>query len=400
MKTRSNADQAQGRIPNGTKLSLLGLVALMMTAGVSAGVAAGVTFNNVQIFVNTAANLPYSYTFTAYNLTGSLVGTYQGAFPAAGFELPTGDYLFTVSAIYQSYTPCLQCAYPVGVSTGVSGAPASSGTTTTATSNKSSLPIAYYQPASEYGYAVAHVDSAQTLNIDTQNVTQFPTTQLTVSVAYVNGTAASGVSVSASVVGQWYYWWGQDAGTIMYAQTGSDGVANLVVPKAPVVVTAWSWIPVNLPKNETTQVTNVGGEQVNVTVYWQPAYVGLSASALVTPPTDRVNLTLHYQQPSYWNLPPGVEYASGKSSGAPSSTTASQPSGVPDQVMQTQTSSLQAGQSQYYLPSQIPGLQAQGASGPAGVGFPALTVAAAAALFAALAAAVVVLAKKRGPSAL
>jgi hypothetical protein len=98
--------------------ALLGLALFLAGSGLMQSVAAGSNFNNVQVFVNTSSQLPYSYTFTAYNLTGSLIGTYQGNLPAAAFGLPAGDYLFTVSTVYQIYGPCYQCVYATN-----SGAP-------------------------------------------------------------------------------------------------------------------------------------------------------------------------------------------------------------------------------------------------------------------------------------
>ncbi len=343
MKTQNTKPQSlDSQASRGTKGALIGLALLVAGAGLFSGVAFGATFNNVQVFVNTAAALPYSYVFTAYNLTGDLVGTYQSSYPAAAFLLPTGDYLFTVSALYQSGSTCYLC---MGEASSTAGVPGST--------------VAYYPLTSEYGYLVQHVDSSQTLNINTQNVTQFPTTQVTAKATYVNGTSASGAYVSASIVGQWYYWWGQDTKILMSAQTGSDGVATLVLPVAPAVVTAWSWVPVNLPANETTIVWNVGGEKVNVTVYWQPTYVGLSGSALLFPPTDSVNLTLHYQQPDYWVMRMGVQTAGGSDTG----TYASQPTGVPAQS--SIGASQKAASSQYYTPYSIPPIEYQAGSGAA-----------------------------------
>lgn len=390
MKTEPNENHAFERRPRGGKTVLLGLAFLMMGSALAAGsvIASDTSFNNVQIFVTTSAQLPYSYSFSAYNLTGSLVASYQGSYPAAAFELPTGDYLFTVSAVYQNYYPCYQCVYASGG--------------TTAGPEKSLAPFRYFPPTSEYGFLQAHIDTAQTLNIQTKNVTEFPTTDVTVKVSFVNGTAASGAWVSASVVGQWYYWWGQDSGVMMSAQTGADGIANLVLPVAPAVVTAWDWVPVNLPNNETTIVVNVGGESVNVTVYWQPTYVGLSASSLLIPPAHSANLVLRYQEPNYWYFPMGVGYqtAPPDKGGA---IFANQPSGVPAQVSQANNASTQTGQAQYYLPSQIPPLQQSGPSGPsapaaAGATFlPWMVAVVAVGLFAALGVALVVQGRKQRP---
>ncbi len=224
-----------------------------------------------------------------------------------------------------------------------------------------SSPVRNFQPASEYGFLIQRIDSSQTLHISTQNVTQLPIAKVTVKVAYVNGTAAAGASVSASIVGQWYSWWGQGTDVVMWTQTGSDGVASLVLPVAPAVVIAWSWVPVNLPANETTIVRDVGGEKVNVTVYWEPTYVGLSASALLLPPATSVSLTLRYQQPNYWVLPMGVQSGVGQVGPSGSATIASEPTGVPSQT--SAGASRQGGSSNYYTPPSIPPLSYQPGGG-------------------------------------
>lgn len=320
-------------------------------------------FDNVQLFVTTSSDMSYSFTYTAYNLSGSLVGTYQSQFPAASFELPSGDYLFTVSAVHQMiYPPCMVCAYSTtGVANGAAPPVKNS-------SGQVAMPV-YYQPASEYGYLVAHIDSSQTFSLQTKNVTDFATTSVQVRVSFVNGTAASGASVSASVVGQWAYWWGQDAKVNMWGQTGPDGVATLVLPDAPVVVTAWDWVPIHLPPGQTTVVEDVGGQKVNVTVYWEPTYVGLSGSTLIFPPFANTSITLRYQQPSYWAMPAGTASAPGAmgSASAQGPTVASQPNGVPGNVMTSQqpTQGTQ-GQGQYFVPSQIPTLESGSQSNPGG----------------------------------
>ena len=58
------------------------------------------SYNNVQVFASSAFSQPSDFQFAAYNLTGSLIASYQTSFPAAAFELPTGGYLFTVSATH------------------------------------------------------------------------------------------------------------------------------------------------------------------------------------------------------------------------------------------------------------------------------------------------------------
>ena len=320
------------------------------------------SYNAVQITVSTSnTNLQYNYLLAAYNLTGSQVATYQSSYPAAAFELPAGSYLFTVSALREGYPSCPVCLVPEpavgsGQSSGNAPDSSSSGSTT-------AEPVFLIQSASEYGYAVYTVNGPVSLTIDTQNITQYPTSPVNVKVTFANGTAAAGADVSASIVGQDYYWWGSNPSVQMSNQTNSLGIAHLVLPKAPAVVTAWDWLPVNMPKNNNTVPTIIGGQKINVTVYWEPTYVGLSASTMIIPPTSTVNLTLHYQQPEGWVTPLGVETAGATSSGASSGTIASQPTAVPSTVQSTPSNT--GSQSQYYLPTAIPSIE--GVSGTSGL---------------------------------
>ncbi|MBI3840797.1 MAG: hypothetical protein HY297_02405 [Thaumarchaeota archaeon] len=387
MKTQYTAHRNHNNM-QALKLGLVATALILTGTGLLPLAAAAPSFNNLQIFISTSGNLPYSYTVTAYNLTGAQVVSYQTQFPAAAFELPTGDYMFTVSAVFEQGYGCAECLY------------ASASTVTTSNGADASQSIRYVQPQSEYGYLIQHVDSSASYTIRTQNVTQLPTAQVTIRASYVNGTAASGAYVSASIVGQWYYWWGQDAKTLLYAQTGKDGVANLVLPQAPAVVTAWMWVPVDLPSSQTTVTKNVGGEVINVTVYWQPTYVGLSASALVIPPAHEANLTLRYQQPSYWAMPLGARVATASSGEATGATVSNQTAGVPSLV--NQASVPQSAQTIFYLPSKIPSLdgssqQAQSLEASSPTTMPAIL--ASAALFGALAVAAVVLRLKHRPPA-
>ena len=317
------------------------------------------SFNNVQIFATTT-DTAYNFQFAAYNLSGSLIASYQTSYPAAAFELPSGGYLFTVSAT--QYNDHAKYPCPLVDSVESKGTPAAGSTTPSNSSgsgNTTVMPICY-PPASEYGYATATISGAQTINIQTQNVSTLPTIAVTVNVTYVNGTAAAGASVYASVVGEWYYWWGDGTSLTMGAQTNSKGVAHLVLPKAPAVVTAWQWVPVLTGKNGSSIQVNVGGERVNVTVYWEPTYVGLSGSGLLLPPQNHISLILHYQQPDYWVMPMGVDSRGADVGGATSATVASQPDGTPSLAP---TDSGTQGSSQYYLPQKIPAIQQVANSG-------------------------------------
>lgn len=281
--------------------------------GISLSPAFGATsYNNVQVFVQTTNITQGSFTIAAYNSSGSLVASTQTIYPAGGFELPTGEYLFTVTAENESQG--VPTPVPLAGSTGESGGTAFTPSTPTV------IPVPYKLPDVEYGYLLQQVSGSESLTIKTMPIENITLTKISVKVQFVNGTAAAGASVSASVVGAWYWWYGPAADMKLYAETGSDGMANLTVPAVPVDVTAWDWVRVNVPANATTISVNIGGETVNVTVYWKPLYVGLGGSALIIPPDNSTTITLHIQEPSYWYLPGDV--TSGATAPSVSSATA------------------------------------------------------------------------------
>jgi hypothetical protein len=364
-----------------------------LLAGIAVAVPASAkTFNDVQVFASPASSQASAFQFAAYNLTGSLIVSYSTPYPAAAFELPTGGYLFTVSSI--DFNPLLRYACPM-VGAGVSEGSGSASPGVVSNGSSTAMPIECYPQSSEYGYTVTNVSGPQTINIKMQNVSTLPTTQVSVRVSYVNGTAAADASVYASVIGE-YYWWWQDSSIRMGAQTDSNGIARLVVPEAPAVVTAWKWIPVFADKNGSTTQTPIGGQKVNITIYWQTTYIGLSGSGVLIPPQNSINLTLRYQQPTYWVMPAGVD-ARGTSSGpASAATVANQPSGTPSLAS---ASTAAQGSSEYYLPQQIPAIQSVGAVEPSTSGQAGSlntgTIATAAALFAIIALAVVLVATRR-----
>jgi len=313
------------------------------------------SFENVQVFATTSSTQAYNFQFAAYNLTGSLIASTQTSYPAAAFELPAGGYLFTVSAT--SFSNHIGYACPLLKGSATQGSGIVGTTPPLANVNGSTTSIALpvcYPPSSEYGYATATISGPQTISIQMQNVTTLPTAPVTVKVSYVNGTASVGASVYASIVGEYYFWWGPNSSATMGGQTDSNGIVHLVLPVAPAVVTAWKWVPITVGSNGSTIQTTVGGQKVNVTIYWQPTYIGLSGSELLLPPQNSISITLRYQQPNYWVLPANVDSRSATSGGAVSGTVANQPSGVPSLAS---TNSATQGSSQYYLPSQIPAAQ-------------------------------------------
>jgi hypothetical protein len=264
----------------------------------------GASYSTIQVFVSTQSSLDTSYLVSVYNSTGGLVATSQSQYPAVSFELPSGNYLFTAVAS-QPYS--YKNPIPLGIA-------------------QSSSQIAYpiSSSPSEYGYSMTQVSSSSTINISTTPISDLRTSHVTLHVNFQNGTAASDASVGASIVGGWY--WIYESNVVLSNQTDNNGVATLTVPAVPVEITAWKWVPVNLPENETTTRVNIGGEPVNVTVYWQPTYVGLAGEVLVIPPETGASITLHNQQTSYWVMPYGVETPQ---TGIGTSQIANGPGGVP-----------------------------------------------------------------------
>ncbi|MDA4121315.1 MAG: hypothetical protein OK404_02780, partial [Thaumarchaeota archaeon] len=118
------------------------------------------------------------------------------------------------------------------------------------------------------------------------------------------------------------------------------------------------------------------------------------------PPANSASLTLHYQQPNYWAMPYGAQYAKSGYGGTGVATIASQPTGVPTQANQTAPSQGV----QYYVPNQIPPLQAQsiprqdsGSQSTTGWGLSPTAIAGSAVVFGALAIVVLAVAKSRRP---
>jgi hypothetical protein len=293
---------------------LVGLSPLpqLLAATTTAGGNGSATLNPVQLSIQTT-NLTSvsSYDLVAYNSTGVPVASYTGQYSRVTFELPLGTYLFaaTANGPATSQPPiCCVCAQSgVTVPPAQPAKPTNSTSAATATS-EIALPCYLSNPAVEYGYSLTQVSGSTTLTIATQSPSAIPTTDVSVAVSYENGTAVSNADVSASVVGAGFYW-GDDSNLTMYAQTAANGVAQLVVPAVPLVVTASESVQVNLTQGQTTVQVNVGGQPVNVTLYYSPNYVYLSASALLVPPQTSMSMVLTAQSQS-----PVIPYAEGSAS--------------------------------------------------------------------------------------
>jgi hypothetical protein len=202
-----------------------------------------------------------------------------------------------------------------------------------AAGNAIAYPCYYSSPPLEYGYSLTKVSGSTTVGISTQSPSAIPTSSVTVTVTYKNGTAVSDAYVSANVVGaNWY--WADTSRVTMYAQTGSNGVAHLVVPQVPMAVTASKSVQVDLPKSQTTMQVNVGGQLVNVTLYYGPNYVYESATALLIPPQTSLNMVVTAQT-GY----PVMQYGAGPI--AADKTTANPGAVPPNSVQGKQTSPAQ-----------------------------------------------------------
>lgn len=265
------------------------------------------SYNNVQVNIQTSNIQSGYFTVSAFNMTGYQESTVQTYYPAASFELPSGQYIFTVTANNQSSSN-----YPVPLASGATstGSEGSSGTPALP------VPIA---PATEYGYSVQQISGPVSITITTQSVSSFPTNTLKIQVLYANGTAAAGASVSASTIGSSYYW-GYESNVVTWTATGPDGYATLVTPIAPEQVNAWIWLPLNLTNNPPPQVI-VGGEPINVSGPMIPTYVGFAGSTLIVPPQTAASITMRTQQQNYWVTP----YA-------PTSSSSAGPGAVPTSV--------------------------------------------------------------------
>ncbi len=294
------------------------LVVIAPFPGLSAATSSGGGYNMVQVSIQPTGNFSAtSYTLTAYNSSGAAVASYQGNYPQVAFALPSGTYLLVaVASSGYGNGPCYSS--PAQASGGATGAPAvQSG------QGVASSAIAYpcYMQATEYGYSLSKIDSSTTINITAQAPSETPTTSITVSVSYKNGSAVSGAQVSASPVGGWY--WGSGAKLQTSVQTGSDGTAHLVIPSVPVIVSAWKSVPIDIPKSQSTVQVNIGGQLVNVTIYYGPSDIYLQGTGLLVPPQSKLSIVVLARQ-TY----PVVPYLSGGATSAPG--TLSQGQGAAD----------------------------------------------------------------------
>ncbi len=303
-------------------ITVVSILGLGISSLGSFSFASAATLNNVDVKIQTSSIQADYFVVNAFNMSGYLESSVQTHYSGASFELPNDQYIFTVTANNESNS-----IYPVPLLSPSSGSASSS--------SYPSLPI-YIAPAIEYGFSVNQISSSTSFTITTQNVNQFPTNSLAVTVQYPNGTAAAGASVSASVIGSSYYW-GYEANVITWATTGADGVANLIVPTAPVQINGWLWVPSNETGFSTPKVVGAPGQVVNGSIIAYPIYLGLAGSAIVIPPQTSATISLQVQEPNYWVTP----YAGAASAvpGSSSSGIAAGPGSVPSSVYAQQQGS-------------------------------------------------------------
>lgn len=299
-------------------IAVIGILGFVFLSLGSLSFAKAAIFNNVEISIQTSGMQANYFVVDAFNMSGYLEASVQTHYSAASFELPNGQYIFTVTANNESYS----VYNPVPLLSPSSGGASSS--------SVSSLPI-YVAPAEEYGFSVTQVSNSMTITITT-HVSQYPTNPFTVKVLYANGTAAVGASVSVSVIGSSYYW-GYEPNVVTWASTGDDGIAALSTPIAPVQINAWIWVPSNTTGSPSPKI-GAPGQVVNGTVIAVPTYIGLAGSAVGVPPQTSVIISLQTQQTNYWITP----YAATASSGATSGYVAG-PGSVPSSVYAQQQGS-------------------------------------------------------------
>jgi hypothetical protein len=325
--SRVGAKKGRAFLPLFLTAALLAVTTAAYGGFVSASSSATTTsFDNVQVTVHTTNSVPnYSYSVSVYNTTGGLVASYQSQYAAAAFELPSGSYIFAASATGQ------QSVYPIPVLTnGGSATPTASANGGSSTAiiccvygepvpQSTDVCCINNYPAMEYGYASQQVTGSTALTISTRPLNETSVSTLTLRVTYPNGTAASGVYLSASVLGDVNGWAYGTSSLSLSNTTGAGGTATLVAPTVPILVSAETSVPIVLPFNQTTIQVTVAGEKVNVTAFWEPSYLSFTGQALILPPQTSASITLHYEAQSQGPIPLGIatQTATGAVTGSP-----------------------------------------------------------------------------------
>jgi len=292
-------------------VGLSSLPQLLAVASNASNAGAEASLNPVQVSIKSQnVTSVSSYDLVAYNSTGTLVASYTGQYQQVTFALPSGTYLFAATANgLASIRPPICCVCAQSGAGGIAP-PTPKTNAGSSVSSNIAFPCSYGIQPAEYGYSLNQVSGSTSVTIATQPPSAIPTTDVSVSVSFKNGTAVSGAYVSANVVGTNLYW-GGNSSLSMEVQTAANGVAQLVVPAVPLTVTASESVEVNLSQSQKTVPVNVGGQSVNVTLYYSPNYVYLSASALLIPPQKTLSMVLSVQTQS-----PLIPFAVGSASSA------------------------------------------------------------------------------------
>src|SRR5674476_1491871 len=83
-------------------LNLLIVIVILGLCLGSLSVASSASFNNVEINIQTSGIQADYFVVNAFNMSGYLESSTQTHYPAASFELPDGQYIFTASANNES----------------------------------------------------------------------------------------------------------------------------------------------------------------------------------------------------------------------------------------------------------------------------------------------------------
>jgi hypothetical protein len=77
------------------------------------------------------------------------------------------------------------------------------------------------------------------------------------------------------------------------------------MPRAPLLVASDLSVPVTLPQSQSNVTVTIGGQKVNVTLYWEPNSITLEGQILVLPPQTSGSVTIQYQPQQYFPIPFG-----------------------------------------------------------------------------------------------
>jgi len=257
--------------------------------------------NIVQIMIVPTNSTISQYSVYVYNSSGQMVAQSSSSYPIVSFGLPNGTYLITANAV-REFGPL-----PLASANSIAGTPPALSSTNYSSINSPAVIIPQFRFYEEYGYALASINSSTNIVIKTSSPGEIPIYNVDVSVTMPDGSPAVNADVYASPVAAYGWWYAVNQSQIkMWGQTNKSGQVTLTVPELPIQLTAWLWLPVELPSNMTTITVKIAGELINVSVYYQPQSVGFTGSSLIIRPQNSAKIVLHYQPQKYWVYAPAM----------------------------------------------------------------------------------------------